>query len=119
MRAKPWPKPLKMALQSQLAMSHVNSIPGETEDQSSYQSKMGGVSGIIEAAGIICALYAIQSGVMEVGLDGDQAMKSIFGSWPLHPKQPDYDLLKDHREKSRNCHPSWNRSRTACWSASN
>jgi hypothetical protein len=83
-------------------MVGVNSIPGETEDQSSYRSKIGGVSGIVETVGILCSLHTIQAGAIEVGLDGEQAMKTIFGNWPLHPKQPDYDLLKDLREKSRN-----------------
>jgi hypothetical protein len=88
-------------------MVGVNSIPGETDDQSSYRSKIGGVSGVIETVGILCSLYAIQSGAIEVGLDGEQAMKTIFGNWPLHPKQPDYDLLKDLREKIKKSPLKW------------
>ena len=77
----------------------VNIIPGETDDQSAYRSEIGGISGIVETIGILCARHSITSGAIEVGLDGDQAMKTIFGEWPLHPKQADYDLLKDLRKK--------------------
>jgi hypothetical protein len=85
----------------------VNSIPGEKEDQSSYRSEIGGVSGIVETAGIICVRHAITSGAVEVGLDGDQAMKNIFGTWPLNPKQADYDLLKDLRKKIKDSPITW------------
>jgi len=39
------------------------------------------------------------SGAIEVGLNGNQAMKTIFREWLLHPKQADYNLLKDLRKK--------------------
>jgi hypothetical protein len=85
----------------------VNSIPGEKEDQTSYRSEIGGVSGIVETVAILCARYSITSGALEVGLDGDQAMKNIFGNWPLHPKQADYDLLKDLRKKIKESPVTW------------
>jgi hypothetical protein len=85
----------------------VNSIPGEPEDHSSYRSEIGGVSGIVETVGILCAQYSIKSGAVEVGLDGDQAMKNIFGTWPLHPQQADYDLLKDLRRKIHQSPVTW------------
>ena len=52
-------------------------------------------------------VYNITSGAIEVGLDGDQAMKNIFGDWPLYPKQADYDLLKDLQEKIRKSPLKW------------
>jgi hypothetical protein len=77
----------------------VNSIPGEPEDHTSYRSELRGVSGVIETVNIVCKVHGITEGSIEVGLDGDQAMKNIFGKWPLNPRQADYDLLKDIRAK--------------------
>jgi hypothetical protein len=85
----------------------VNSIPGEKEDQTSYCSKISGVSGIVKTVGIICKWHSITSGVVKVGLDGDQAMKNIFGKWPLHPKQADYDILKDLRKEIKKSPLTW------------
>jgi NAD(P)-dependent dehydrogenase (short-subunit alcohol dehydrogenase family) len=85
----------------------VNSIPGETEDQSSYRSELGGVSGIVETVGTLCARHNITFGAVEVGLDGNQAMKNVFGDWPSYPGQADYDLLKDLWEKIRRSPLKW------------
>jgi hypothetical protein len=86
----------------------VNAIPGEQEDQSSYRSEIGGVSGVVETVGILCNRFAITSGKIKVGLDGEQAMKNIFGNWPLlYPGQADYDLLKDLREKIEKSPITW------------
>jgi hypothetical protein len=65
------------------------------------------VSGIVETVGIVCERYSITAGAVKVGLDGDQAMKNIFGTWPLHPKQADYDLLKDLRKKIKKSPLTW------------
>jgi hypothetical protein len=85
----------------------VNLIPGEPTDQSAYRSELGGVSGIIETVGILCRLYSIQDGIIEVGLDGEQAMKSLSSTWPLHPRQADYDLLQDIRAKIAKSPITW------------
>jgi hypothetical protein len=45
--------------------------------------------------------HKLHTGAIEVGLDREQAMKSIFGLWPLHPKQADDDLFIDTREKMK------------------
>jgi hypothetical protein len=85
----------------------VNSIPGETVNHSSYRSKIGGVSGIVETVGILCDRHSITAGAIKVGLDGEQAMENIFGTWPLHPQQADYDLLKDLRTKIHLSSVTW------------
>jgi hypothetical protein len=43
----------------------------------------------------------IGSGAIEIGLDGDQAMKAVADTWPLDPGNPDYDLLQHVRGKIR------------------
>jgi hypothetical protein len=85
----------------------VNSIPGEPEDHSSYRSELGGVSGVIETVNIVCEVHGITEGDIEVGLDGDQAMKNIFGKWLLNPRQADYDLLKDICAKIAKSSVTW------------
>jgi hypothetical protein len=85
----------------------VNAIPGEAVYQSSYRSELGGVSGIIEIVGILCELHSIPAGVIEVGLDGEQAMKNISGTWPLQPRQADFDLLQDIRAKIAKSPVTW------------
>jgi hypothetical protein len=75
----------------------VNVIPGEPEYQSSYRSEIGVVAGILESLHCICEAHDIREGAMEIGLDGDQAMKVVANNWPLDPGNPDYDLLQHVR----------------------
>jgi hypothetical protein len=75
----------------------VNVIPGEEDSQSPYRSELGGVAGILEALHCICIAHSITKGHVTVGLDGEQAMKEAFGTWPLDPRRPDYDMLQHIR----------------------
>jgi hypothetical protein len=52
---------------------------------------------VLEALKGICEVHDIQEGKVEVGLDGEQAVKEAFGSWPLDPTRPDYDMLQQIR----------------------
>jgi hypothetical protein len=73
----------------------VNTVPGSTKDHSAYCSELSGVSGIIATVDCICSAHGVLSGAIEVGLDGDQAMKACSGLWPLKADQADFDLLQD------------------------
>jgi hypothetical protein len=75
----------------------VNVIPGEPDCQTSYRSEIGGVAGILEALHCVCESHDITSGAVEIGLDGDQAMKAVASDWPLDPSCPDYDMLQHVR----------------------
>ncbi len=75
----------------------VNVIPGDAASQSPYRSELGGVAGILEALHGICEAHGVTEGRIEVGLDGEQAMKEAFGHWPLDPSRPDYDMLQHIR----------------------
>jgi hypothetical protein len=75
----------------------VNVIPGEEDSQSPYRSELGGVAGILEALHCICTAHSVTEGHVTVGLDGEQAMKEAFGTWPLDPRRPDYDMLQHIR----------------------
>jgi hypothetical protein len=75
----------------------VNVIPGDSSSQSPYRSELGGVAGILECLHCICAAHDVTEGKVEIGLDGEQAMKEAFGDWPLDPSRPDYDMLQHIR----------------------
>jgi hypothetical protein len=86
----------------------VNTVPGSWEDHSAYRSELSGVSGIIATVDCICVAHGISSGLIEVGLDGDQAMKGCSGLWLLRADQADFDLLQDIRAKiARSPYWSW------------
>jgi hypothetical protein len=82
----------------------VNTVPGSIEDHSAYRSELSGVSGIIAIVDCICSAHGVLSGAIEVGMDGDQAMKVCSGFWPLKADQADFDLLQDIRAKIK-CPP--------------
>jgi hypothetical protein len=63
--------------------------------QSAYCSKLVGIAGIITAVEMLCARYSIKEGAIEIGLDGSEALNQSCGTWPLAPKQADYDMLCD------------------------
>jgi hypothetical protein len=77
----------------------VNAVPGACKEQSAYRSELAGVSGILMVLDILCKKFRIQSGGIEIGLDGQQALIAASEDWPLNIAQPDYDLLKDIRSK--------------------
>jgi hypothetical protein len=79
----------------------VNVIPGVSEFKSSYRSEIGGVAGILELLHCVCKAHDIGSGAIEIGLDGDQAMKAVADTWPLDPGNPDYNLLQHVRGQIR------------------
>lgn len=77
----------------------VNTVPGNSTEQSAYRSELAGVSGIIHMLKLLCVKCKITKGSVKIGLDGEQAMKAAGGSWPLKYEQADYDLIKDIRNK--------------------
>ncbi len=77
----------------------VNAVPGAADEQSAYRSELAGVSGIIHILKLLCKKFSIKDGSVQIGLDGDQALKAAAGTWPLKAGQADYDLIKDIRAK--------------------
>jgi hypothetical protein len=75
----------------------VNIIPGASDSQSPYRSELGGITGTVEALHCICVIHRITQGAVEVGLDGNHAMKEAFGNWPLDPSRPDCAMLQHIR----------------------
>ena len=79
-----------------------NTIPGRPEEQCAYRSELGGVAGILTMAELLCQFYSIESGALEIGLDGESVIKKLKAKKEPGPNDSHYDLLKDcrHRIKS-------------------
>jgi hypothetical protein len=78
----------------------VNSVPGNKEEQSTYPSKLAGVSGSLSTiAAVVCTVHDITTGSITIWLDGEQAMITASEDWPVNPEHPDYDLITDIRAK--------------------
>jgi hypothetical protein len=85
----------------------VNTVPGSLDDNSAYRSEISGVSGVVSTVNCVCKAYGVTKGSIEVGLDGDQAMKAISGDWLLKSDDPDFDLLQDLRAKLERSPLTW------------
>ena len=73
----------------------VNVVPGFTMDQSSYQSKLAGLYGVVAMVQLICEQYMVTSRAIEVGCNSSSALNHVFGSghhFDANIKQADYDL---------------------------
>jgi hypothetical protein len=73
----------------------INAVPGSPLAQGAYRSELAGISGVITVVNAICKLHSITSGMIEMGLDGKEALKQAAGNWPLSPAQADFDMLSD------------------------
>jgi hypothetical protein len=90
-----------------LRVGGVNAVPGSPQEKSPYRAELVGISGVISIVKCVCEQYDIQAGTIEMGLDGEQAMKAAFEDWPLNPAQPDFDLLSDIRAKLAKSKITW------------
>jgi hypothetical protein len=52
-----------------------NQVPGALEDQSAYRSELAGIEGILVTLDLLCTTYSITSGKVEIGHDGESALK--------------------------------------------
>jgi ribonuclease HI len=77
----------------------VNTVPGLEDTQSAYRSELAGVAGSLAILAATCRIHHITDGEATIGLDGEQALKTASGDWPLNAGQPDFDLLCDIRTK--------------------
>ncbi len=76
-----------------------NCVPGHPTDQQSHRGGLGGIMGIVVALALLCRIHNITSGSIEIGQDGEEAMKAVFSKWDPKPDQADYDLILDLRRK--------------------
>ena len=77
----------------------INAVPGPSEDQSAYLSKLAGISGSLLILQVLCNRHNITTGSITIGLDSRSAIDSAKQAHPLNPCQPDHDLLRDIRYK--------------------
>ncbi len=78
-----------------------NIVPGSSEDHDSYRAELGGVMGVVVTLALICSLHNVLSGSIEIGLDGEEAMKSIFAEGEPKVDASAYDMITDIRRKLR------------------
>jgi hypothetical protein len=79
----------------------VNSVPGNREEQSAYCSELARISGSLSLIAAVCLVHDIHTGLITIGLGGEQAMIAAPEDWLLSPARPDYNLLTDIRAKVR------------------
>ena len=72
-----------------------NTAPGSPDDQDSYRGEVVGMAGAVRTAKMICEVHNITEGSLEIGLDGDSAMKAVFAEGDPKPKDPCYDMILD------------------------
>ena len=71
-----------------------NVVPGIQEEQDSYRAELGGVMGIVTSVALLCQLHQLDSGSLEIGLDGKSAKEAIFSDTPPAVDAKAYDLLR-------------------------
>ena len=78
-----------------------NTTPGSPEDQDSYRGEVAGMAGAVTTPKMICEVHNVTEGSLEIGLDGDSAMKAVFGEKNRKPEDPCCDMILDVRRKIR------------------
>jgi hypothetical protein len=68
-------------------------IPGEAMFQDSYRGELGGIFAAIVVTELLRKFSGILTANVEIGCDGQEALKNAFDNFPLHPGQSQYDLL--------------------------
>jgi hypothetical protein len=59
-------------------------VPGQLMDQDSYRGKFGGIMGVLHTARCVATIYGVTSGLLRIGLDGEEAMEqaTLIGPVP-------------------------------------
>ena len=68
----------------------LNRIPGRSKD--SQRAELGGIIGAIVWIQTLCKHYNVNNGFIELGLDGDSAIKALERH-RLHESDADYDMI--------------------------
>ena len=88
----------------QIQLSGTLITPGQEDDQCSHRSELSGLLGTIANINHLCTRLNIKSGSMELGCDGEGAIKSIEDNYKIiKTNRKHFDLIqaiKEAREKS-------------------
>jgi hypothetical protein len=76
-----------------------NTAPGSPDDQDSYRGEVAGMAGVVTTAKMICRVHNIKEGSLEIGLEGDSAVKAVFVVKDPKPEDPCYNVILDVRRK--------------------
>ena len=77
----------------------LNTVPGHATEQSSYRSELAGIAGTVAILTLLCQVYQIQDGSIEIGLDNEGALNAIFKDWDPKITDKSFDLIFDIRRK--------------------
>ena len=81
------------------AIRGCNTIPGNPSEQCAYQSKLGGVEGIVTFVEHLCDHDDITSRKIVIGLNGESIIEKLRSPNPCHPKTSQYDMLMDCKKR--------------------
>ena len=70
-----------------------NWVPGLKDEQSAYRSELAGISGLLASLKIIVKKFKIDSGTIEIGLDGESAFRQADDAYCLTIHPPSFDII--------------------------
>jgi ribonuclease HI len=76
-------------------------VPGAPSNQSAYRSELAGVLAVLIILQALCDAHGISEGSIILSLDSQSALAKAKGSWKLKPRQSDFDILLDIRERTK------------------
>ena len=76
-----------------------NWVPGLEDEQSAYRSELAGISGVLASLKIIVKKFKIDSGTIEIGLDGESALGQAEDDYFLKIHQSSFDIILDIRKR--------------------
>ena len=77
-----------------VCLEGANLITGSPEEQSSYQSELAGVLGVLTCVEALVKFYKIQNGLITIELDGESTIYQSDSKWSLLIGQSSFDYIQ-------------------------
>ena len=84
---------IEAPVSEQASIEGLLQVPGSKRDGSSHRSKLGGLYGIVTVVEALVEVYGITEGAIEVGCDGESALRAFDLGYYFDPQQADFDFL--------------------------
>jgi hypothetical protein len=82
-------------------------VPGTPIESTSHRSKLGGLYGIVTVVEALVKHHKITSGSIEVGCDGQSALRAFDLEYYFDPRQADFDFLSSIQSVVRDSPIKW------------
>jgi hypothetical protein len=82
-------------------------VPGTEAESTSHRSELGGLYGIVTVVECLALHYKITKGAIEVGCDGESALRAFDLDYFFDPQQADFDLLSSIQNRIRESSITW------------